>query len=360
MAKKRRRKKKGLKIILLLIFILLIIGVVYYLITNKKIKVDDIIPVVEEKKLSIIDENSKTRPIAVMINNHNKARPYHSGLQEAYVVYEMIVEGGLTRYMAIFKDANTDRIGSVRSSRHNFLDYALEYDAIYVHYGWSPKAQSDISSLGINNINGLYDANCFWRDKALNVPSEHTAFTSMEKIKQIATEKGYSLTSTNSGKVLNYTTDDVSLEPKQVTNENGEKVPDPESDSVVANKVKIPYSSYVTTSYEYDATNKVYNRFVNGTSHSDYITKKQYNFKNIIVMNVYNYSMDSYGRQDLNTVGTGTGYYITNGYARPITWSKKTRNSKTTYMYNDGSEIEVNDGNTFIQVQPTSKTTTFE
>ena len=180
------------------------------------------------------------------------------------------------------------------------------------------------------------------------------------KIKQIATEKGYSLTSTNSGKVLNYTTDDVSLEPKQVTNENGEKVPDPESDSVVANKVKIPYSSYVTTSYEYDATNKVYNRFVNGTSHSDYITKKQYNFKNIIVMNVYNYSMDSYGRQDLNTVGTGTGYYITNGYARPITWSKKTRNSKTTYMYNDGSEIEVNDGNTFIQVQPTSKTTTFE
>ena len=82
-----------------------------------------------------------------MINNLNEARPYQSGLQDAYIVYEMIVEGGITRMMALFKDQNTSRIGPVRSSRHYYLDYALENDAIYVHFGWSPQAQTDISRL---------------------------------------------------------------------------------------------------------------------------------------------------------------------------------------------------------------------
>ena len=51
--------------------------------------------------------------------------------------------------MALFKGQNLEKIGPVRSSRHYFLDYALENDAIYVHYGWSPQAQYDISNLGV-------------------------------------------------------------------------------------------------------------------------------------------------------------------------------------------------------------------
>ena len=109
----------------------------------------------EEKKLKIVDLSSNTRPYAVMINNHPSARQNHAGLQDAYLIYEMIVEGGMTRYMAVFKDKDTAKIGSVRSSRHYFLDYAMENDAMYVHWGWSPQAQSDISTYGINNINGL-------------------------------------------------------------------------------------------------------------------------------------------------------------------------------------------------------------
>ena len=40
---------------------------------------------------------------------------------------------------ALFKSENVDVVGPVRSARHYFLDYALENDAIYVHFGWSPK-----------------------------------------------------------------------------------------------------------------------------------------------------------------------------------------------------------------------------
>ena len=98
---------------------------------------------------------SDSRIIAVMIDNdNNDARP-HAGIDDAFLIYEAYVEGSATRMMALFKDAKTEKIGPIRSSRHYFLDYAMEHDAIYVHYGWSPQASKDISAYGINNINGV-------------------------------------------------------------------------------------------------------------------------------------------------------------------------------------------------------------
>ena len=77
------------------------------------------------KKIQIIDENSNDRPIAVMIDN-NIGDNKHAGLQESYINYEIIVEGGLTRIMGIYKDKDVELIGPVRSSRHYFLDYSLK------------------------------------------------------------------------------------------------------------------------------------------------------------------------------------------------------------------------------------------
>ena len=289
----------------------------------------------ELKELTIIDVNSNSRPIAVMINNHPEARPYQSGLQDAYLVYEMIVEGGITRYMAVVKDKDTARIGSVRSSRHYYLDYVLENDAIYTHFGGSDRALNDIPKLGINNINGLVHSG-FWRD-SLPVAYEHTAFTSMENIKSNISNYGYRNTTTQDT-LLNYVVGDVDNSALE--------------GAIMANNVTIPYSYSTTTSYTYDSTNKVYNRFVNGVAHTDYVTKAQYNFKNIIIIDVNNYSLDSYGLQELENKGTGTGYYITNGYAVPITWEKTSRESQTVYKYLNGEEIKVSDGNTFIQIKP--------
>lgn len=336
--RKRKMSKKKKKTIfsMVIILILVIIGGGYFILNNndlaKKIKEK-----VEVKKLKIVDQDSKTRPYAVMINNHAKARINHAGLDDAYIVYEAIAEGGLTRLMAIFKDKDTDRIGSVRSSRPYFLDYALENDAIYVHFGGSSQALSDIKTLDIDNIDGMSTASAFWRDRTLGVALEHTAFTNMEKLKSAVSDKGYR-NKTNKKLLLNYKVDEFNLDSKE--------------DSIVANNISIPYSHYVVTSYTYDAEKKVYNRFVNGVAHTDGITKGQYTAKNIIVMKVNNYSLDSYGRQKLDNIGSGDGYYITNGYAVPIVWEKESRSSQTIYRYSDGTEIDVNDGNTYIQIQP--------
>lgn len=344
--KKRKNKKKKKIFVLFLLLVLALIGAYFLFNLDNKDVIDEIKKTTKkEPTLQIVDLSSTKRPIAVMINNHNQARPYHSGLQDAFVTYEIIVEGGITRLMAVFKDQTTERIGSVRSSRHYFLDYALENDAIYVHYGWSPQAQSDMSALGINNINGLY-GDAFWRDLKLPVSYEHKAVTNMEKINNAISSKNYrtDYKSKNVKQELlfNYSSKEVNI------NEN--------EDSMIANNVVIPYSNYMTSSYVYDATNKYYLRYANGIEHKDYITGLQYHYKNIIIIKVENYNIDSYGRQSLNNVGSGSGYYITNGYARPITWQKDSRSSKTIYKYNDGNEIKVNDGNTFIQIEPINQT----
>jgi hypothetical protein len=321
----------------------IILVIVIIICINKKGNnvLESIIPEENKKpKLTIVDENSNSRPYAVMINNHPSARVHHAGLQDAYEIYEMIVEGGMTRYLAVFKDQSTAKIGSVRSARPYYLDYVLENDAIYVHWGWSPQAESDISTLGINNINGLtWEGTYFYRDKSLNVSLEHTGFTTMDMLKSATTKMNYRNT-TSKKLLLNYTTDTVDLSNK----ENSEK----------ADTVVIRYSNSVEDKYTYDSTNNYYLRYINDKAHTDDITKNQYHFKNIITYQVDNDTIteDEKGRQTLYNVGSGEGYYITNGYAVKIKWSKASREAQTKYTYLDGTEINVSDGNTFIQIQP--------
>ena len=355
------------KLIILGVVFVVILGLIIGLIVIPKGEKDDKEqkPNVEEvkepekevKKLKIIDEDSNSRTIAVQINNHNQARPNHAGLNDAYIVYEAIVEGGITRMLALFKDKDTEKIGSVRSARPYFIDYVLENDAIYVHYGFSEKAKNEIASLGINNINGLYD-NAFWRDRSLNVDYEHTAYTNMENIKNMISSKGYR-TTTDKRTLLNYSVDEIDIkEEKTNTLEDGTK------ETIVSNnasKVIIPYSYYMTVRYDYDSELKMYKRFTNGVAHTDSITKEQYAFKNIIVALVKNYTTtEGSGRQALENIGTGSGYYITNGNYKKISWHKDSREIQTVYKYEDGSEIKVNDGNTFIQIVPIENTITFE
>ena len=352
---KSKSSKKGLILIILMLLILIGVGVYLYFGTsifkkgeddkNSSNKNNNKNKVVE--KVKIVDMDSKNRPYAIMINNISVARPLQSGLQDAYIIYEMIVEGGITRYLALFQDANVDRIGPIRSARHYYLDYAFENDAIYVHNGKSPQAASDFSKLGIDRIEAEAPSTGI-RDKSLNVSREHTLFTSTSLL---ANGIGKKRTTRNKeiGYLLDYSVKPIDLSTKE--------------NAIPANKVSIRYSNSTLSSYEYDPENQVYKRFVNGKEHTDYVTKQQYTFKNIITYQVKNTTLndgENKGRQDLHNLGNGTGYYITNGYAVPITWEKSDRKSQTIYKYTDGTEIKVNDGNTFIQIQPSGENLTIE
>ena len=342
---KSKKAKNILFLIIVLVVLTLLGGGLYYILSPE----DDKPSIIKKsttttttKVVKIVNEKTESRPFAVMINNAPAARPVQSGLQDAYIVYEIIVEGGITRYMALFLDQNTARIGSIRSSRHYFLDYALENDAIYVHCGYSPQARADFSKLGVDRIEAGTSSNS-WRDKELRSQGyayEHTLFTSIEKLNN---NVGKKRTKRNNDLLLNYTVDEVDLSKME--------------NAKPANEVLIKYSNVNKTGYTYDAENKVYKRTVNGKEHVDYVTKNQYTVKNIITYQVKNTTIEGRGkgRQTIDNIGSGTGYYITDGYAVPITWTKPSRKSQTVYKYTNGEEIKFNDGNTFIQIQPTNQ-----
>ena len=334
--------KKGTKIfvIILIITILAAGGFFAYKIYKEKkgkqvISLGTDVIKEEEPKKSVQIYKGEDRPIAVMIDNHKGALP-QGGLNDAYMVYEIIVEGKESRLMALFKGKSVEKIGPVRSSRHYFLDYALENDAIYVHYGWSPQAQSDISSLKVNNINGISESTkSFWRVKDKNAP--HNVATSIAKIKEIAQRKNYRMTSDKKS-VLHYVTDDVTLE-------NGQK----------ADTITIPYSDSNVVKYTYDAETQRYQRYSKGVEETDWNTGEKITTKNIIITFARNATLndgEGKGRQTLYNVNNLKGYYITNGRAIGITCEKSSRSEQTVYKDLEGNEIDVNDGNTFVQICP--------
>ena len=356
----KRKTKQKIKIVSVLIIIVALLAAGLFIFGKDKFKKssnnDSGSKPSEKKKadkpkIKVINEDSTRRPFAVMINNLHVARQMHSGLQDAYIVYEIIVEGGITRYMAIFEsDKDINRIGPVRSSRHYYLDYVLENDAIYVHNGYSPQAGNDFKALGIDRIEAEAPKTGV-RENPLKLAREHTLFTSTKLLNENGVKsKRTELKDKENPRLLKYSATPINLEGKE--------------GAIAANTVKIPYSNSYRTSYTYDPEKQVYKRLVNEKAHTDYRTKEQYTFKNIITYKVKNNNIkspDGYqGRQEIHNIGSGEGYYITNGYAVPIKWEKSSRSAKTKYTYLDGTELVVNDGNTFIQIQPAEKQLTIE
>ncbi|MDO5382768.1 MAG: DUF3048 domain-containing protein [Eubacteriales bacterium] len=321
-----------------------------------------------DNKVDIINVNSKTRPFAVSINNTPVAVQVQTGLNRAYIVYEIPTEGYTCRLLALYKIedkevsmeadenlvgsgnvSNSDVIvGTVRSARHNFLDFCFESDAIFVHFGASTWAEEDEAKTGINWINGFYNDEYYWRINPESLATEHTAYTSIARLKRAAKEKGFKTESDNADNtvLLNYNVSDADLSKK--------------SDAVSCFKVTIPYSDYQYTTFVYDGESGNYLRYANGEACIDHETKEQCNTRNIIVQKITHTFMSDNYCWDLKTVGSGEGYYITKGYAVPIKWSKNSRTEKTVYTYMDGTEIDVSDGRTYIEVSDMGTTVTIE
>ena len=346
--KEQKKLKKKYVIILGIIMLLIIIALVLFLVLGnnkeekKPTKKDK--EVVEEvkEKVDIVDLDSKTRPITVSINNTPVAVKVQRGLNSAYIVYEIPTEGSTSRLLGVFRDIDDNTvIGTVRSARHNFIDFSKEHNAIFTSYGWSIYAEKELKTNTIDYIQGMVSDKPFWRENPENLSREHTVYTTYGNLKDFAVnDKGYSMES-DSWQLLNYNVEDVDLSTKE--------------GSMVANTVNIPYGSVVTV-FKYNSETKMYNRIVNDVVTTDYGTKEEFTTKNVIVAKLNGYDLTPNKIYwDLYNTGSGDGFFITNGYAVPIKWSKESRDAKTKYTYLDGSEIEVSDGRTYIELHVPNK-----
>ncbi|WP_097015795.1 DUF3048 domain-containing protein [Anaerocolumna aminovalerica] len=292
--------------------------------------------------LWIPKEYGDKRPYAIMFNNLKLASP-QSGISEASVLYEAIVEGGITRLMGIFEEQNLneERIGSIRSARHYYVNFADAFDAIYLHFGETTYAKKKMKKLGINDLDGLTGIGdtVYYRDKSIKAP--HNAFTSKDKILKGVEIKGYE---------RNY----------QDGYEGNFQFFEKDTDlsgGMNAEKVTIPFSNDYSPYFTYDSKDKVYKRFQFDKEHTDYNTGKQLTFKNILVQFVKEWDIDKNDYQTMDIEdSSGKGFYITNGKAVEISWTMKEANRSLEYFDASGKKLTINPGKTYIAVFPNDRT----
>lgn len=190
------------KYFLLVVAVVVIVGgVIVYIEMTKP--VEKPVEIKAEKKIEAVDTRVPSKLMGikvdpaelnkkimtVVIENHPDARP-QSGLDKASIVYETLAEGGITRFLAVFQENEVAEIGPVRSARIYFLDWVLEYDALFAHIGGNIAALDQIGPLKIQDINQFYNANYFWRDNSRVAP--HNVYTTTDKLRAAGEKAKYS------------------------------------------------------------------------------------------------------------------------------------------------------------------------
>lgn len=273
------------------------------------------------------EEKVLRRPVAVMFDNHPRAR-WQGGLSQAEIVYEFMVEAPYTRYMGIFLINDPKEIGPIRSSRPYFVTTLLEYDPIYVRVGGSVQAKKDILELKIADIDGLTSSPSVFYRKS-NKKKPHNLYTTMESIRNTQMERGYKVR----GNFIGYNFFDA----------------DTNIDGFNATEIDIRYNAENETKYVYDENKKIYIRYKDNKQHYDEYNNTPIEAKNIIIQEVNTKVIDKEGRLSIDLIGSGKGIYITNGKGKNITWKKDSRGDKTFFL-DDGVEITLNQGTTWVQV----------
>lgn len=296
--------------------------------------------------LYIPEEEAANRPLAVMINNLHKALP-QSGIAEADIIYECLAEGEITRLVAIFQTMTGEKIGPVRSARNYYTYFALDNDAVYIHHGGSDGGYAAIRNRDVDSLDGMNDTTAFWRDQQrMNMAGmyEHSSYISAEGVYESCADHGYTMTE-EAGYQGMFQFYDEETEPMSGT---------------AASTVKVHYSDYQVGEFYYDATTGQYERWQSGSPQIDDQTGETLTFKNILIQSVNMRVIDDAGRRDVDLVGSGTGYYITEGKCIAITWEKPNYYTPTTWYGDDGNELVLNPGKTWVCVHAVGGEITME
>lgn len=274
----------------------------------------------------VVEGSEALRPLAVMVENHVDARP-QSGLSKADVVYEATAEGGITRFMPVFGDPRTAvRVGPVRSARPYFVDFATEYKAFYSHVGGNATALDQIKATGVYDLDQFaLGEPTYKRDFSRNVATEHTMYSSTEKLWDVATvqRKWGTNAEYESWKFI----------------DDGDPAVRPVTQSV---SVNFSTPSFLVD-WQYNPTTNAYLRTMGGKPHVDAIDGKQIEAKTIILQNVVRTShvtrINEKGWK-FQLTGSGKATVIQNGTAINGTW-KKTGTERTRYYNDAGEEISL-------------------
>ncbi|OAS13427.1 hypothetical protein A8708_16065 [Paenibacillus oryzisoli] len=275
------------------------------------------------------DYEVKTRPYMVMVENAPQARP-QTGLDQADIVYEILAEGEITRFVSVFQSQPAAVIGPVRSIRPYFVEIGDALDAIIVHAGWSQDAMDMMAGRNLAHLDEVYgDGAYYWRSTDRKPP--HNLYTSVAKMKKGAEARKFR-TEWN-GPLLTFA-----------------KGGQGKLTGAAVHYIQIPYLMGYFASYEYDAAKGVYMRSMEGKPHLDKETSKQLQTKNLLVLESKHQIIDKEGRRVVDVFGPNKGVIFQDGLSQAITWERK--NGMLRAYASDGKEVPLLPGNTWVQIVP--------
>lgn len=308
--------------------------------------------------LELSEEAAGKRPVAIMVENSPAARPQW-GLSTPDIVLEGVVEGGITRMMWIYADvAKVPKVGPVRSARHDYVEIAYGMNAVFTHWGGSNQAYSLLKTLankgyldldgkiigtnGGESNKGYY----FFKDPSHSNATEHCGYT-----------KGSYLSAAIAKKNIDMTQTKADWAPFKVITD-GDRTPYGDQTSGTCSAITVTFSSGYKHTFKYDAQTKLYKNFMNTSEMKDGNNGEQMAVRNVIVMytNVSGYATSNKNDQKLREwdLTSGEALYITNGYGEKITWKKGDTSSPLKFYGQDGKELTVNKGQTWIGVVPSA------
>lgn len=349
-----KRVMIGLAVVAVLVIVLVVVLVVFrkpepVVVPTEKSEVSEVSeePVVdthaglEQSVLTgewVKPELANNQIFAIMIENTYVTLP-HYNISKADVVYELPVEGGITRLMALFQDYDgLDKIGNVRSARYSFLYFAKEFDAVYAHCGCNALAEDMINAGFINDLDGItgQGGNYFYRvndEPGRDAP--HNLYTSSDLLKQALVDYGYP-TQMNEAVKGHFT------------------FAEEDNNNILSSGQDVKaFNIYYANDYPhfiYNEETGLYDRFEFDDPHMDAVTNTQIAFANVILQNA-DISYFNDGVVNFNPVASGTGKFFTQGKMIDITWKKESDTSATKYYDTLGNEITLKPGKTFISVQ---------
>lgn len=340
------------KLIFFTIFLISLAGLVFYLLSSKGIEIASPFGNLANKEKFVenplngvlFPESEKEkilgrRPLAVQIGNNIDARP-PSNLSLADLVYEVVAEGGVTRFQAYFLSNDPEKIGPVRSIRSYFLYWVLENgDAMVMHDGWSTStvrtasAFDLITDLGVRSLfkGGLYG----YRDSTRFAPDNEyisavTARAHAEKLGWLG----------------------VGDFEKWQFKSDEEKI---YIESPAASEINVVFwtSGDYDSSWIYNSEKNNYSKSTGGVIHKDLENGVQLTAKNVIVQFVKETSVNDEKNHLLyETIGSGNALVFLDGKKVDSVWKKQNARSRTRFFDTNGNEIKFNRGAVWVEVVP--------
>ncbi|HEY8892098.1 MAG TPA: DUF3048 domain-containing protein [Clostridium sp.] len=263
--------------------------------------------------------------VFAIVENSVDARP-QSGLNAADIVYETMAEGGIPRFIALFQKNDVQKIGPIRSARSYFLDISKEYNLPFAHCGGSQEALDMISDEKLMSMNEMTKASTYWRDSIRKAP--HNLYTSTQKLSALVKTKKFTYTPTLKLKFDKSYWDNVKLS--------------------LASNVLLKINKLYNTSYTFK--NGLYLKSMDGKPSNNKEDNLPLAFKNIVVQ-ITSIKTQTDGKHlDIELVGSGNGYVISNGKFVKMHWFKETTTSQTILTDDKGNDLPLNPGKTWWNI----------